>query len=397
LSKVFQKEKFKGGVSPIRDPGDDVMIHSPNSIVVDLSALKHNLNQVKKLLSPETRIMGVVKSDAYGHGLIPVSRVLERNGVDYLGVAHLYEALELRNNGIELPIVLLCGVRTKEEAREAVEKDLTPVLFDLAMAELLAKESVKKGKGIHVQVKVDTGMGRLGIALSDLEPFLKTIAGFKGLYLEALASHLSSADEPESKFTEIQIENFNRAIEIGRSMGFELPLNNLANSAGIMSHKEAHFSLVRPGIMLYGGLPSPGFKTSLSLKPMMHFKGEVIQTRELPGNTPVSYGRTYYTKGKQKIAVLSAGYGDGLPRSMSNKGKVLIQGKKVDIVGTVCMNMITCDVSGLKDIMPGSEVVFLGRQGEETLTGDDMARWTQTISYEIFCSIGVGNRKEYVG
>jgi alanine racemase len=129
----------------------------------------------------------------------------------------------------------------------------------------------------------------------------------------------------------------------------------------------------------------------------MHFKGEVVQTRDLADNTPVSYGRTYYTKGKQKIAVLSAGYGDGLPRNLSNKGKVLMQGKRVDVVGTVCMNMIMCDVSGLRDIVPGSEVVFLGTQGEETITGDDIATWTQTISYEIFCSIGVGTRKEYVG
>ncbi|MGD9076810.1 MAG: alanine racemase, partial [Desulfobacteraceae bacterium] len=138
------------------------MTQSPNSIVIDLFALEHNLNQVKKLLAPETRIMGVVKSDAYGHGLIPVSKVLESNGIDYLGVAHLYEALELRNNGIKRPIVILCGVRTQEEAREAVEKDLTPVLFDLEMAEALAKESARTGKVINVQLKVDTGMGRLG-------------------------------------------------------------------------------------------------------------------------------------------------------------------------------------------------------------------------------------------
>ena len=373
------------------------MIHSPNSIVIDLSALEHNLNQVRKLLAPETRIMGVVKSDAYGHGLIPVSKALESNGVDYLGVAHLYEALELRTSGIRLPIALLCGVRTKDEAREAVEKDLTPVLFDLEMAEWLAKESVRKGKGIHVQVNVDTGMGRLGIDLSDLGPFMKKMAGFKELHVEALASHLSSADEPESNFTEIQIENFQKAIDIGRSMGFELPLNNLANSAGTMAHKEAHLGLVRPGIMLYGGLPSPEFQSPLPLKPVMNFKGEVVQIRDLPDNTPVSYGRTYYTKGTQKIAVLSAGYGDGLPIGISNRGKVLIQGKRVDIVGRVCMNMTMCDVSGLKNITPGSEVIFLGTQGEETIAGDEMARWTQTISYEIFCALGVGNEKEYVG
>jgi alanine racemase len=382
-------------VSPVKDFGDDVMVHSPNRIVIDLSALEHNLGQAKKLLAPETRIMGVVKSDAYGHGLIPVSKALESKGVDYLGVAHLYEAMELRNNGIRVPIVLFCGVRTEDEAREVAEKGLTPVLFDLEMADLLAKESARKGKRIHVQVNVDTGMGRLGIALPDLGPFMEKMAGFKGLHVEALASHLSSADEPESNFSEIQIKNFKKAIDIGRSMGLELPLNNLANSAGTIAHKEAHFSLVRPGIMLYGGHPSPDFERSLLLKPVMNFKGKVIQVRELPDNTPVSYGRTYYTKGTQKIAVLSAGYGDGLHRSMSNRGKVLIQGKKVDIVGTVCMNMTMCDVSGLKDVIPGSEVVFLGTQGDETITGDDVARWTQTIAYEVFCSIGVGNKKEY--
>ncbi len=373
------------------------MINSPNSIVIDLAALEHNLNQVKKLLAPGTRIMGIVKSDAYGHGLIPVSKVLESNGVDYLGVAHLYEALELRNNGIRRPIALLCGVRTKEEAREAVEKDLTPVLFDVEMAEALAKESARKGKGIHVHLKVDTGMGRLGIPLSELELFMKRIAQYKELHLEALASHLSSADDPGSNFTEIQIENFKKAIHMGRSMGFELPLNNLANSAGIMAYKEAHFGLVRPGIALYGGLPSPEFQSPVPLKPVMNFKGEVVQIRDLPDNTPVSYGRTYYTKGAQRIAVLSAGYGDGLLRSLSNRGKVLIQGQKVDIVGTVCMNMTMCNVSPLKDVVPGSEAVFLGTQGEESITGDDVARWTETISYEVFCSVGVGNRKEYVG
>jgi alanine racemase len=373
------------------------MIHSPNSIVIDLSALEHNVNQVKKLVAPETKIMGIVKSDAYGHGLIPVSKVLERKGIEYLGVAHIHEAIELRNSGIRMPLVLLCGVKSREEAKEAVKKDLTPVLFDLEMAEVLAKESAKKGKKNHVQLKVDTGMGRLGIPLSELEPVMKAITQYDGLHLEALASHLSSADDPASDFTEIQIENFKKAIDMGRAMGFELPLNNLANSAGTMAHKAAHFGLVRPGIMLYGGLPSPEFQSPLPLKPVMNFKGQIIQIRDLPDNTPVSYGRTYFTKGTQRIAVLSAGYGDGLPRSMSNRGKVLIQGKRVDIVGRVCMNMTMCDVSGVRDAMPGSEVVFLGSQGKETITGDDVASWTETISYEIFCSLGVGNRKEYVG
>ena len=230
------------------------------------------------------------------------------------------------------------------------------MLFDLAIVEALSEESAKRGKRVNVQLKVDTGMGRLGIPHLEVEPFIRDIMKYKELYLEGLSSHLSSADDPTSNFTEIQIENFKKAIEIGHGMGLELPLNNLANSAGLMAHKDSHFNVVRPGIMLYGGLPSPGFRSPVPLKPVMKFKGQIIQVRDLPVNTPVSYGRTYYTKGAQRIAILSAGYGDGLPRSMSNKGKVLVGGKKREVIGRVCMNMIMCDVTGAKDIMPGNEV-----------------------------------------
>lgn len=372
------------------------MIESPNSIIIDLSALVHNLNQAKKLVGPRTGIMGIVKSDAYGHGLLPVSRVLEENGVAYLGVAHLHEALELRRDGIRSPIAVLCGIRTREEAKEVVDKDLTPVLFDLASVEVLADEGARRGKDIRVQLKVDTGMGRLGISHGEVEAFLKGLLKFKQFYVEGLFSHLSSADEAHKGLTDLQIEDFKKAVEIGHALDLDLPLNNLGNSAGVMAHKGSYFDLVRPGIMLYGGLPSPGFHCPLPLKPVMKFKGQIIQIRDLPDHTPVSYGRTYHTKGPQKIAVLSAGYGDGLSRSISNKGKVLIRGKKRDIVGRVCMNMVMCDVTGLDDITIGEECVFLGIQGEEAITGDDMADWAETISYEIFCSIGGGRSKEYI-
>ena len=371
------------------------MIHSQNSIKIDLSALVHNLNQVKKLIGPETRVMGIVKSDAYGHGLLQVSRVLEENGVDCLGVAHLREALELRRNGIRLPIVILCGIRTREDAREVVEKNITPVIFDLALAEVLAEECAREGKRINVQLKVDTGMGRLGIPHLEVAPFIKKITGYKEFYLEALMSHLSSADEPMTEFTEGQIKNFKKSVELGHAMGLDLPLNNLANSAGIMAHKDSHFAMVRPGIMLYGGLPSPEFRSPLPLKHVMNFKGQILQIRDMPDHTPVSYGRTYYTKGPRKIAVLSGGYGDGLPRSMSNRGRVLISGKRVKVTGRVCMNMMMSDITGLNDAVPGNEVVFLGAQEDEIITGDDIAGWGKTISYEIFCSIGQRNFREY--
>ncbi len=372
------------------------MIHSPNIVQIDLQALTHNLQQVRKLIAQDTRIMGVVKSDAYGHGLVPVSQVLEKNKIDCLGVANLSEALEIKKNGIRIPVVILCGVHTREEIRSVIQHNLIPVLSDLNVADLLSQEGARQGKKIKVQLKVDTGMGRLGISYNDIAPCLQKIMGLKNLELEALTSHLSSADEEGDDFTETQIRRFKKAIETGHSIGLDLPLNNLANSAGVMGYKDAHFEMVRPGISLYGGLPSPGFKSPIPLKPVMHFKGRVLQIRNLPDNTPVSYGRTYYTRGTRQLAILSAGYGDGLPRSMSNKGKALVKGQRVPIVGTICMNLSICDITGLSNIEPGEPVVFLGRQDKEVITGDDLARWAGTVSYEVFCSIGQRNRKEYL-
>jgi alanine racemase len=225
---------------------------------------------------------------------------------------------------------------------------------------------------------------------------VKKILEQKDLNLEALCSHLSSADETVNDFTNTQIERFKKAIETISSMGVDLSLNNLANSAGVMAHKDAHFNMVRPGIMLYGGLPYPGFDPPRILEPVMRFEGRILQIKDYPRDTPISYGRTYYTKGNQRIAVISAGYGDGLPRNLSNKGKVLIRGRKCNIVGRVCMNMTMCDITGMQDIVKGDEVILMGRQGEETISGDDLAIWGETISYEIFCSIGQRDIREYI-
>lgn len=367
-----------------------------NRLTIELSALVHNLHQVEAIVGESTKVMAVVKADAYGHGLVAVSKTLEQGRVHSLGVAHLHEALEVRNHGISLPIVMLCGIRTEEEAKAAVHHRLIPTLFDRAGAEALAAEAARNKAMVSAYIKVDTGMGRLGLPASDLGPFLNRLARFGTIRIEGLTSHLSSADDADPGFTEAQIRSFRKAVETGRAMGFELPLNNLANSAGLMRFKEAHLDMVRPGIMLYGGLPSPDFHPPVPLKPVMRFSGEVIQVREFPDHTPVSYSRTYYTQGPRRIAVLSAGYGEGLPRAMSNRGKVLIRGKKVSVTGRVCMNMTLVDVTGLEDVVPGDEAVFLGAQGGERITAEDMASWAGTISYDILCSAGQRNPKEYV-
>ncbi|MBW1850108.1 MAG: alanine racemase [Deltaproteobacteria bacterium] len=371
------------------------MLNEPNSITMDLSALIHNLNQVRALVSQGTRIMGVVKADAYGHGLLSISRALEKNKIHCLGVAYLYEAIELRKKGIGLPIVILTGIHTRDEAHEVVDKNLTPVLYDLMTAEILAQESERLAKNTPIHLKLDTGMGRLGISHSEIGPFIRKISTLKNLNLEALTSHLSSADERVSDFTDAQIKHFKRAVETARSMGFHLPLNSLANSAGIMAHKDAHFEMVRPGIALYGGLPSPQFSSPVPLRPVMHFKGRILQIRDLPDRTPVSYGRTFHSNGRRRIAILSAGYADGLPRSMSNAGHVLIGERKAPLVGMICMNLAVSDITGIRNVGTGDEAVFLGTQGKQTITGDDVARSAGTISYEVFCSLGQRNKKEY--
>lgn len=372
------------------------MSNGPNRLTIDLLALRRNLEQVRVQIDSGTRIMGIVKSDAYGHGLIPVARTLAEEGVDCLGVAFLGEGLTLRAAGIELPIILLCGIQSREEAREAAENRLTAVISDYWMAEMLDREGLRLGKKNPVYIKIDTGMGRLGISYLETGEFLTSIIPLKNIDIEALTSHLSSADEPESEFTRTQIRRFKEAILKGRALGLKLPLNNLANSAGIMAYKDSHFNMVRPGIMLYGGLPSPDFPSKFRLEPVMKFNGSVLTVRSFPDNTPLSYSRIYRTKGRQRIAVVSTGYADGLPRCLSNRGRAVIKGRKTPIVGRICMNMLLCDVSDIGQVLPGDDVLFLGAEDKQIITGDDLARWSETVSYEIFCSLGRCHNKVYI-
>ena len=371
------------------------MVNSPNTLAIDLKSLEFNLAQIQRHVGKGVKIMGVVKSDAYGHGLVNVSRVLEKNGVYCLGVSFVNEAVLLRSEGIKIPIVVLCGIETREDAVAVIENDLTPVVFYVDSAEMLEKAASNKGKKVDIHIKIDTGMGRLGIDLDETIAFLKEITQFTSLNPEGLMSHLSSADEDDYSFTEKQIQDFIKAVNEGRKLGMDLRLNNLANSAGIMGHADSYFDMVRPGIILYGGLPNPGYKSPFELKPVMSFRGKILQVRNFEDNTPVSYGRTYYTSGQKQIAVISAGYADGLPRNLSNMGRVLAGGKEANITGSVCMNMLSCDVTGIKDIKPGDECIILGSQGDETITIDDIAEWSNTISYEILLSIGHASEKIY--
>jgi alanine racemase len=372
------------------------MSPSPNTVRVNLSALRHNLCTVRHYVGKRTKIMGIVKSDGYGHGLVQVARELENLQIESLGVGHISEAIKLRAGGITIPIVVLLGISTSEEAKKLVDYSLSPVVFDLDSARLLSEQGKKSGRSISMYVKIDTGMGRLGIDFRETGAFLEQLLGVKGITIQGLFSHLSSADQEDTRFTSNQIKCFKEAISVGRRAGFELTMNSLANSAGIIRYKEAHFDLVRPGIMLYGGLPCPEFADPPALEHLMGFCSSVLQVRQVRDGTPISYGRTFYTDGAKKIAIISAGYGNGLSRAMSNTGQVLIHGEKARIIGRICMNLTIVDITSIRDVDKGDKVVFLGEDKGAGISADDMARWANTISYEILCSLGSTNTREYV-
>jgi alanine racemase len=360
----------------------------PNRVVIDLPALRHNLAQIRSLIPSGTGITAVVKADAYGHGMVDAARTLEAAGAERLAVAHLAEGVRLRGSGVRCPIVVLCGILTREEAEAVVLHDLIPVLPEPAAARVLSEESRRRGRRARVQLKIDTGMGRLGVPRERTAAFVEEVLKQEGLMPEGLLSHLSSADEPDRRYTEAQIRTFRTALDAAREQGMGVEASSLANSAGTLRYPESHLGMVRPGILLYGGSPSPELHPSIPLEPAMHLKATVLQVRDFPEGAAVSYGRTYETAGPERIAVLSAGYSDGLPRSLSNRGQVLLGGERAPIRGRICMNLTMVDVSRLPDVRPGDEAVFLGRQGEAVLTGDDVAAACGTISYEIYCTVG---------
>jgi len=369
---------------------------SPNNVTIDLSALQDNLIKIRELVDKKTNIMGIVKSDAYGHGLIPVARELEKHHIDSLALDYLSEAIKLRTAGIKSPVVILLGISTSQEAKKVADYNLIPIIYDVDSAQMLSEEGKRIGRAIKVYLKIDTGMGRLGIDFRETGLFVKQLKGMKGIKIEGLFSHLSSADEQDTLFTETQIKNFKEAISVCRGLGVRLTMNSLANSAGIMRYKKAHFDIVRPGIILYGGLPCADFVNPPHLRHVMAFSSCVMQVRKVGHGAPISYGRTFYTDGPRKIAIISAGYANGLSRSLSNKGDVLIHGQKARIIGRVCMNLTIADVTAIKDVKRGDRACFLGKENGNTITSDDMARWADTISYEVLCSLGSRNNREYI-
>ena len=363
-----------------------------STIEIDLAALRHNLAQVRSLVGRSTSILAVVKSDAYGHGMVAVARELENQGVECLGVSNCREAVPLREQGIRAPILLLLGVE-EDEISTVIQHGLTPVLYRGDIAHMISSAALAAGIQVPVHLKIDSGMGRLGVPYTEAEKFFKSIKPLEGIRVEGLLSHFASADEHDKSFSRLQLERFRQVLAQAKGMGLAFPYAHIANSAGVIDLPDSYLQLVRPGIMLYGAPPSRELHRPISLRPMMTLKTRVLQLKEVDSGSPIGYGRTFITSRPSRIATLPVGYDDGYDRLLSNKGEVLVRECRAPVVGRVSMCLITVDVTKVPGIQEDDEVVLLGRQGDQEITADEIAAKIGTINYEIFCNFG-GNRKK---
>lgn len=351
---------------------------------IDLNAILFNLKQIKRIVGDKVRIMAVVKADAYGHGLEEVAKAISSQEKVYFGVSSLEEGIRLRKAGIKVPIVDLLPP-LPEDLEEMVHWDITPVLANGEVVETLAKESKKQGKITRVHIKIDTGMGRLGIKPPSALDFLKRVGECEGMLVEGIYTHFASADNDE-EFTRQQLDVFLRTLGELEENGIRIPLRHSANSSAILSFPASHLDMVRPGIALYGINPSKNNR--VELHPAMSVKARVVQVKELPRGHSVSYGRTHILSRDSRVAVVGIGYAQGFFRALSNKGSVLINGKRAPILGVVCMDQCVVDVTDCGEVRLGDEVVVMGRQGEEEITAWELADLTGTIPYEPLTSLG---------
>jgi len=360
---------------------------------IDLASLRHNFLQARDRISPGSAILSVVKSDAYGHGMVPVARELSLIGCDFLGVSKCWEALEIRAAGIHTPILTLLGFEPPE-MEEAIHQEIRCAVFRLDHARRLSEIACRLGLPARVHLKVDTGMGRLGVPWQDVPSFLDELLTLPGIKLEGLLSHFAEADEADKSYSEGQAGRFRDILRMLAKRGHSVLYAHICNSAGLLDLPESHFQLVRPGIMLYGSPPSHEIHRPADLRPVMSFKSRILQLKGVPAGRPIGYGRTFVTDRPSRIATIPVGYDDGYPRLLSNRGQVLIANRRAPVVGRVSMNMITVDVTDIPEAGEDSEVVLLGAQQSERITAEEIADLCSTINYEIYCNIG-GHRFKY--
>jgi alanine racemase len=375
----------------------------PTWAQISLANLRHNFGAVQRHIGAGITVCAVVKADAYGHGATECARALEEEGARWLGVTSLDEAIPLRDAGIRIRILLMTGFWRGEE-EEIIRLQLTPTVWEPGQVELLEKAAAALGLPRHpVHLKVDTGMGRLGVALEDLQQVCSALKASPNLLLEGLSTHLASSEVLDAPSVDDQLRKFDEARHLLRREGFDPPLIHTANTGAVISRRESWNTMVRPGIALYGyhlpferaGREVSGSKLRLAVKPVLKWSTRILSLREVRANQPLGYGGTYVTKAPARIAVLPVGYADGLNRALSSRGRVIVREHYAPIVGRISMDLTLADVTGLPGVSVGDEVILLGAQDGLSVDAHEHAVLANTNVYEILCAISKRVPRKY--
>lgn len=364
---------------------------------ISLPALKHNYLTIKNHLGARAQLMAVVKANAYGHGAVECARALEEINADWFGVALVEEGIELRRAGIARPIFLLGGF-WRGQAEAVIERGLTPAVYGLDQAEELNARAGALGRIVNFHLKVDTGMGRLGIRLDELSEFARSLGRFDSVKLDGVMTHFAAADSATTAYTERQIARYEEAVKILNDLGFDLLWRHMANSAGIHAYPRSHGNLARAGAAMYGlkrDVLTAGIEP-FDTRPVMSLHSRIVMLKTVPAGTPLGYGLTFTTARASRIATLPIGYADGLRRLHSNNGRVLIRGHFVPIVGRVSMDLTIVDVTGVPGVELGDEAILIGEENGIRISAEDLAEQIGTISYEIVTGISARVARVYV-
>lgn len=356
---------------------------------VYLNAIHHNILAIKSKLDNNTKLMVIVKADAYGHGAVPIAKALDEIGIDAYGVATIEEAIELREAGIKKSILIL-GFTPQEQCELIVKYDITQTVFQFDMAKALSEVAKAHGKTAKIHLKIDTGMSRIGFSVSEESiAEIRRILELDNVYIEGIFSHFACADETDKTSSNTQLSKFSGFVDVLKKNNIIIPIRHISNSAGMIDIPQANLEMVRVGIGIYGVYPSEWVDyKGLKLEPAMELKSHVIYIKEIDAGVSISYGSTFTTKHKTKIATISLGYADGYSRNLSNCGRVIIHGQYAPIIGRICMDQFMVDVTDIKDVVQGDEVTLMGRDGDAYISIEELAELSHSFPYELMCTVG---------
>lgn len=361
--------------------GSTVLPQRPALVEIDLSALRRNLQIIRRELPQRVKLLAMVKDEAYGHGALDVARVALEEGASFFGVSTLEEAMTLRDAGITAPLLLL-GERQESELPWCVAYDLTVCVNEHSVVHKLARVAAGFNKRVPVHVKLNTGLGRYGVRWDEAQPLLELIAAEPSLHLEGLMTHYAQSDEADKTFALLQTANFDAVAAAARARGIEVPVHHLCNSGGFLDLPEAHRDMVRVGLLMYGIFPSPVCRRLAGIEPVMSVKARVAAIQRLKPGEHVGYGMHYTAQSPRRIALLPIGYGDGFPR-VRNRGFALLHGRRAPIVGGIAMDAMMVDVTDIPEAQMWDEAVLMGRQGEAQISADDMAELKNSVAYDV--------------